>query len=82
MKIDAIKAKIERFKEIFKVILYSILAIISGIVTIVYNILIHKIPPYMIIVGGIGLVVVFLLILVGKTIWNTFDELEKELENA
>jgi len=82
MKIDAIKAKIDRFKELFKAIIYSILAIITGIVTIIYNILIHKVPPYMIIVGGVGLVVVFLLFLFGKAIWNKFEELEKELENV
>ncbi len=59
MKIDALKAKIDRFKELFKAIIYSILAIITGIVTIVYNILTHKTPPYMIIMGGVGLIVVF-----------------------
>ncbi len=82
MKIDALKAKIERFKELFKAIIYSILAIITGIATLVYNILTHKTPPYMIIMGGIGLIVVFLLIIVGKAIWYKFDELEKELENV
>ncbi len=59
MKIDALKAKIDRFKELFKAVIYSILAIITGIVTIVYNILTHKSPPYMIIMGGVGLIVVF-----------------------
>ena len=82
MKSEAIKARIERFRELFKAVIYSILAIVTGIVTTIHNILIHKIPVYMVSVAGIGLIVFFLLLLIGRSIWEKFEELEKELENA
>ena len=36
----------------------------------------------MVSVAGIGLIVFFLLLLIGRSIWEKFEELEKELENA
>ena len=82
MKSEAIKARIERFRELFKLFAYTILALVTGVVTLIYNVLIHKIPPYMVIWGGIGIIVAFLLVLYAKMIWHKLEELEKELENA
>ena len=60
-KIDEIKEIKSDIKEVFKALLYLMLGVLTGIVTLAYNVLIQKIPAYMIIVGGIGLVIAALI---------------------
>ena len=47
-----------------------------------YNILIQKIPPYMIVVGGIGLVVIAMIGMYELKLWNKMQELNKEMRDA
>ncbi len=82
MKIDSLKEKHNRYKELFKALIYLLLALLTGLSTIVYQILTHKILPHMIVLVGIGLVIGFLLLSFGKIIWIKMQDIEKEMENV
>ena len=82
MKIDALKEQHNRYKELFKALVYTVLALVTGISTVLYKILIHQIHPYMAIFSGIGLFLGFMLLLFGKMVWNKMIEIEKEMENV
>lgn len=81
-KSDAIKEKLAKYREVLKAIIWSVMALFTGIVTIAYQVLIHKISAYMIIFGLVGLVLLFLVLLYGGNIWSIINKLEKELENV
>ncbi len=81
-KLDEIKEIKSDIKEIFKALLYLMLGILTGIVTMAYNVLIQKIPPYMIIVGGIGLIVVVLIGMYELKLWNKMQELNQEMRDV
>jgi len=81
-KIDELKEIKSDIKEVFKALLYLMLGILTGIASIAYNILIHKIPSYMIIVGGIGLVVMVLIGIYELKLWNKMQMLNKEMRDA
>jgi len=81
-KIDELKEIKSDIKEVFKALLYLMLGILTGIVTMAYNILIQKIPPYMIIVGGIGLIVIVMIGIYELKLWNKMQELNKEMRDA
>ena len=80
-KADSLKEKISKYRELLKLLIMSIIAILTGISTIAYQILINKIPFHTIFLGLVGLVVVFLLSMWGLKLWNKLEELEKELES-
>jgi len=81
-KSEAIKERLAKYREILKAIIWSVIALFTGIVTIAYQVLIHKISAYMVIFGLIGLIVMFLVLLYGGHIWGIISILEKELEDA
>jgi len=81
-KIDKLKEEKADLREVFKALLYMILGLLTGIVTLVYQIFIGKISPYMIILGGIGLIVVFLIGLYTSMLWQKMQEINKEMENV
>jgi len=81
-KIDELREIKSDIKEVFKALLYLMLGILTGIVTMAYNILIQKIPPYMIIVGGIGLIVIVMIGIYELKLWNKMQELNKEMRDA
>ena len=80
-KIDKLKEEKSDLKEIFKALIYLILGILTGIATIIYKIFINAIPTYTILLGGIGLIIVFLLSLYSLALWNKMQEINKEMEN-
>ena len=82
MKIDALKERHNRYKELFKALVYLVLALVTGIITILYKILIHQIPPYMAIFAGIGLFLGFMFLVFGKMVWNAMIDIEEEMKNA
>ena len=82
MKIDALKERHNRYKELFKALVYLVLALVTGITTILYKILIHQIPPYMAIFAGIGLFLGFMFLVFVKMVWNTMIDIEEEMKNA
>ncbi len=81
-KIDELKEIKSDLKEIFKALLYTILALLSGIATIIYNVLSNSTPPHLIILGGIGLIVVFLISLYALKIWYKMQEINEEMRDA
>jgi amino acid permease len=81
-KIDTLKEQKSDYKEIFKALIYLIVLLFTGIITVAYNVLIHKIDTYLIVLSGIGLVVVFLISLYAIKLWNKMQELNKEMENV
>ncbi len=81
-KLDRLKEEKSDLKEIFKALLYLILGLLTGIATIIYQIFAGKIPPYMIILGGIALIILFLISLYTLMLWKKMQELNKEMENV
>ena len=81
-KIDKLKEEKSDYKEIFKALMYLILAMLTGITTIAYQILIHSVSAYMVIISGLGLLIVFLISLYTLKIWYKMQELNKEMENV
>ena len=81
-RLDELKEIKSDIKEVFKALLYLLLGILTGVVTMAYNILIHKIPPYMIIVGGIGLMVIVMIGMYELKLWNKMQALNKEMRDA
>ena len=81
-KLDKIKEEKSDYKEIFKALIYVILVILTGITTIAYEILIHDISAYMIVVSGLGLLIVFLISLYTLKVWHKMQDLNKEMENV
>jgi xanthosine utilization system XapX-like protein len=80
--IDRLKEIKSDLREIFKALLYMILGLLTGIVTIIYKILIGTIPAYISIVGMVGLIVTFLIILHTLKIWNKMQEINEEMKNV
>jgi len=81
-KIDKLKEEKSDYKEIFKALMYLILAILTGITTIAYQVLTHSVSAYMVVVSGLGLLIVFLISLHTLKIWYKMQELNKEMENV
>jgi len=81
-KIDELKEIKSDLKEIFKALLYVILAMLTGIVTIVYKILINSIPAHLVVFGGLALIVVFLISIYTLKIWNKMQEINKEMRDV
>ena len=81
-RIDKLKEKKSDYKEIFKALLYLILGMLTAITTIAYQILIHKVSAYMIVVSGLGLLITFLVSLYTLKIWYKMQELNEEMEDA
>jgi len=81
-KVDKLKEEKSDYKEIFRALIYLILAILTGITTVTYQILIHKISSYMIVVTGLGLLIAFLVSLYALKIWHKMQDINKELESA
>ena len=82
VKIDELKEIKSDLKEIFKALLYVVLAMLTGIVTIVYKILINSIPAHLVVFGGLALVVVFLISIYTLKIWNRMQEINKEMRDV
>ena len=81
-KLDRLKEEKTDLREVFKALLYVILGLLTGIATLVYQILVGKTPVYMIILGGIGLIIVFLISLYAVALWEKMQKLNQEMENA
>jgi len=81
-KLDRLKEEKADLKEIFKALLYLILGLLTGIATIVYQIFIGKIPAYAIILGGIALIILFLISLYTSKLWRKMQEINEEMESV
>ena len=81
-KIDKIKEQKSDFKEVFKVLLYAILGLLTGISTIIYKIFAGKIPSYTIVLGILALIIVFLIAIYASILWKKMQELNEEMENV
>jgi len=81
-KIDELKEIKSDLKEIFKSLLYIIIALLSGIATIVYQVLAGSIPVEMIVLGFLGLIIIFLVILYTLRVWDKMQQINKEMKDA
>ena len=81
-KIDELKEIKSDLKEIFKALLYAILGMLTGVITIVYKILVGTVPAHIVLFGGLGLVVVFLISIYALKIWNTMQEINREMRDV
>jgi hypothetical protein len=81
-KIDELKEIKSDLKEVFRALVYLILALLTGIVTVVYQILIGHIPPHMVIFSGLGLVIAFIISLYALKLWQRMQEINKEMKNV
>ncbi len=80
--IDRLKEMKSDLREVFKALLYMILGLLTGIVTIIYKILIGTIPAYISILGGVGLIVTFLSVLYTLKVWVKMQEIYKEMQHV
>jgi len=76
---EGIKERINDFREILKMLLLLDITLLSGIVVNLYNVLLGKIPLFMIIISMIGLIVLFQLAMFTLAILKKLEILEKEL---
>jgi len=81
-KIDELKEKKTDLREVFKALLYVVLGLFTGIITIVYQVLANKVPASMILLGGIGLVVVFLVAIYTLKLWFTMQKINKDMKDV
>jgi len=81
-KIDKLKETKSDMKEVFKTLMYLILGLLTGITTVAYQILTHKVSAYMIIIDGIGLLIVFLISTYTLKLWYKMQDLNEEMENV
>ncbi len=81
-KIDRLKEEKSDLREVFKALIYVILGLLTGIVTLIYQIFAGKIPAHMIILGGIGLIIVFLVGIYATSLWEKMQAINKEMEDV
>ena len=79
MSKDAIKEKITDLRELLKGIITLIIALLSGEAILIYQVLNKKVGVISIILGLIGMISLFLIILYGKVVWAKLDEYERKL---
>jgi len=80
-KIDKLKEQKIDLREIFKALIYIILGLLTAIATMIYQIFIEKIPAYAIVLGLVGLIIVFLVGIYASTLWHRMQEINKEMED-
>ena len=79
---EKIKEKLLNLREVFKILLLSIVALITGITTVAYNIVIQKIPFYSIILLEIGFLILVGLSFFTAKIWKSMESLIEEINNG
>jgi len=81
-KIDELKEKKTDLREVFKALLYVVLGLLTGITTIVYQVLANEVPISMIVLGGIGLIIVFLVGIYALKLWFTMQKINKDMKDV
>jgi len=81
-KIDELKEIKSDLKEVFRALIYLLLALLTGVVTVIYQILIGDIPLHMILLSGLGLVIAFIISLYALRLWQKMQEINKEMQNV
>ena len=78
MSAEKIKAKIDLLKEILRGLILFDLALISGIVTVIYQVLAQRAQIYMIIFSFIGFIIFIRFFLLTKKIYDKIDRMIEE----
>jgi len=81
-KIDKLKEEKTDLREVFKALIYVILGLLTGIVTLIYQIFIGKIPSYTVILGGVALIIIFLVSVYTLKLWQKMQDINKEMDNV
>jgi len=79
---DKIKEKLLNLREVFKVLLISIVGLMTGLATIIYNVFTKKIPFYGIILSEVSLLLVILIVFVAFKIYIKMETLIEEMDNG
>ena len=78
MSKEGIKEKISDLRELLRGLITLIIALLSAEVILVFQILNGIIAVFNMVVV-VGLILLFLLLMWGKLLWNTLDEYERRL---
>ena len=77
---EKIKEKLLNLREVFKILLISIVALMTGLATIIYNVFTKKIPFYSIMLAELNLFVLLVVVIGALKIYNKMDSLIEEME--
>ena len=72
-KLEIVKLKVENLREVLKFLLLLVLSLLTGEVILFYQILISKVPVYMIIFNAVGLIVLYFVYIVAKFVWHEME---------
>jgi len=76
---EGIKERIQDLRELLKGVITIIIALLGGEVILVYQVLNKKVAFFNMIVVLLGLVILFLILIWGKLIWNNLDDYARRL---
>ena len=79
MSKEGIKERIQDLRELLKGVITIIIALLGGEVILVYQVLNKKVAFFNMIVVLLGLVILFLILIWGKLIWNNLDDYARRL---
>jgi hypothetical protein len=80
-ELEIVKLKVENLREILKFLLLLTISILTGEVVLFYQILTMKVPAFLVVFNGIGIVILFFVYNVSKYVWDKMDKYVEELEN-
>jgi phage-related minor tail protein len=81
-KADGLKEEIATKREVFKALIVMIIGILTGIITVIYNILVGNIPIEMLALVFIGIGFLIILAYGLKMIYAHLKKLTKELTDV
>ncbi len=81
-KIDELKEQKADLKEIFKALIYLILGLLTGIASLIYKLLLGTVPIHMLVLGFVGLIIIFLIMAYALVLWNKMQQLNKEMRDV
>jgi asparagine N-glycosylation enzyme membrane subunit Stt3 len=81
-KVDRIKEELANKREFLKIFLVLAMAMITGVVTIIYNVVSGSASIFMLVIAGLGFCFLIITMFVIRFIYTHLDKLTKELENV
>jgi hypothetical protein len=81
-KKESIKLKVARYSEYLRGLIILNIAIVTGIMTVLYNVVSGSLGLYMLLFIGLGIIVLSITVSILKDIDLKMQKLIKELENG